>query len=242
VPARRGPSPMVQAAVVAQGEGAGLVDAVVSDFAVWADVWAGGFGSGGVGLGGCAAADRSVGPRVVEADPESAEFDLEYDPAAAAGCAGENGAVVGEHAGGDSPLHKGMLKGAEDIGAGDAAPHVAAEGAAGVVVEEVENLDVGAVGELPVGGVGLPAFVRLLGRDRRHDDRGHFWGWGVKKPRRVKTRQIVETAGTVQTAAAAEVGVPALHGWIRQSFKTKMVVRVRYFAVSRFCVAGDWSG
>jgi hypothetical protein len=125
-----------------------------------------------------AAGLRMVGPGVVEADPESAEFDLEGDAAAAAGCAGEDGAVVGEHAGGDSPLHKGMLKGAEDIGAGDAAPHVAAEGAAGVVVEEVENLDVGAVGELPVGGVGLPAFVRLLGREPAPRRPGSLLGLG----------------------------------------------------------------
>jgi hypothetical protein len=49
-----------------------------------------------------AAGLRVVGPGVVEADPESAEFDLENDCAAAAGRAGEDGAVVGEHAGGDS--------------------------------------------------------------------------------------------------------------------------------------------
>ena len=34
---------------------------------------------------------------------------------------------------------------------------------AGVVVEPVEDLDVGAIGKPPVGEVGLPAFIWLLG-------------------------------------------------------------------------------
>ena len=37
------------------------------------------------------------------------------------------------------------------------------DGEAGVVIEMVEDLDVGAVGEGPVGGVELPAFVGLVG-------------------------------------------------------------------------------
>ena len=34
-----------------------------------------------------------------------------------------------------------------------------------MVVFDVEDLDLGAVGQLPVGDVGLPAFVWLLGRE-----------------------------------------------------------------------------
>jgi hypothetical protein len=47
-------SDVVQAAVVPQNDGAGLIDAVVADAPVWVDAGAsgGGFGSGGVGLGG----------------------------------------------------------------------------------------------------------------------------------------------------------------------------------------------
>jgi hypothetical protein len=44
-----------------------------------------------------AAGLRVVGPGVVEEDPSLAELDLEGDPAAASGCAGEDRAVVGEH-------------------------------------------------------------------------------------------------------------------------------------------------
>ena len=44
-------------------------------------------------------------------------------------------------------------------------PRVAgdAEGVAGVVVEPGEDLGVGAVGESPVGEIGLPGFVWLFG-------------------------------------------------------------------------------
>ena len=51
----------------------------------------------------------------------------------------------------------------DDDGAGDAAVGGDRQGVAGVVVEPVEDLDVGAVGEPPVGEVGLPAFVGLFG-------------------------------------------------------------------------------
>ena len=79
--------------------------------------------------------------------------------AAAAGQAGEDGGVVGEHGRGDSPAQEGVLEGVHDVGAGDGAARDARDGEPGVVVEEVEDLHVGAVGQLPVGGVGLPAFV-----------------------------------------------------------------------------------
>jgi len=67
---------VVQAAVVAEGDGAGLVDAVVADPAVWVDVGAagGGFGSGGVGLPRCGAAERAVWADVVVVAPESGQL------------------------------------------------------------------------------------------------------------------------------------------------------------------------
>jgi hypothetical protein len=56
---------------------------------------------------------------------------------------------------GDSEEH-----GGDDV-SGDRGVGGAAEQVAGVVVEPVEHFDVGAVGQAPVGEVGLPAFVGL---------------------------------------------------------------------------------
>ena len=55
----------------------------------------------------------------------------------------------------------------DDDVAGDRGVGGAAEQVAGVVVEPVEDLDVGAVGQAPVGEVGLPALVGLGGSKRR---------------------------------------------------------------------------
>ena len=48
-------------------------------------------------------------------------------------------------------------------GASDPAVGAHGQGVAGVVVEEVQDFDVGVIGESPVGEVGLPAFVGLFG-------------------------------------------------------------------------------
>jgi len=48
-----------------------------------------------------------------------------------------------------------------------------------VVVEKVQNLHISAVGEMPVGGVGLPAFVGLVGAEPVPGGSGSFlWLWG----------------------------------------------------------------
>jgi hypothetical protein len=51
----------------------------------------------------------------------------------------------------------------EDAGAGDAAMRGDRQGVAGVVVELAQDLHVGVIGQPPVGEVGLPALIRLLG-------------------------------------------------------------------------------
>ena len=56
----------------------------------------------------------------------------------------------------------GIEKCLDDIGAGDASVRSDVEQVAGVVVEEVQDLGVGAVGKGPVGEVGLPGFVGLV--------------------------------------------------------------------------------
>jgi hypothetical protein len=55
-------------------------------------------------------------------------------------------------------LH-GVTEGLDDDGAGDRGVGGDRQGVAGVVVEEGEDLGVGAVGEWVVGEVGLPALV-----------------------------------------------------------------------------------
>ena len=57
----------------------------------------------------------------------------------------------------------GSQEGADHGLAGDAWVGAAGEKVAGVVIEPVDDLHTGAVGELPVGEVGLPAFVGLVG-------------------------------------------------------------------------------
>ena len=57
----------------------------------------------------------------------------------------------------------GFAEGIHDDGSGDAAVRGDRECVAGVVVEPGEDFGVGLVGEPPVGEVGLPAFVGLVG-------------------------------------------------------------------------------
>jgi hypothetical protein len=45
-------------------------------------------------------------------------------------------------------------------------------------------------------------------RKRFQDERGRLCGWGVTKPRRVRIRQIVETAGTFVTDGSAARWAP----------------------------------
>jgi hypothetical protein len=99
-------------------------------------------------------------------DSEVAQQGLEGVAAAGeAGCAG--GSVVGEGGGrravcGDRGQERGDDGGACDPGRGGAAQQQV-----GVVVEEVEDLRVGPVGQGPVGEVRLAALVSLGGPDRR---------------------------------------------------------------------------
>ena len=59
-------------------------------------------------------------------------------------------------------LGRGQERG-DDVVAGDRARARCRQQEPGVVVEEVEDLDVGAVSEAPVGEVGLPGLVGLGG-------------------------------------------------------------------------------
>jgi hypothetical protein len=81
----------------------------------------------------------------------------------AAVAAGEDRAVVGQDAGRIAVQGGDGAVGAVDGRGGEHRSGEAAETEAGVVVDPVEDLGVGAVGEEPVGDVGLPALVGLSG-------------------------------------------------------------------------------
>ena len=104
---------------------------------------------------------------MTEGDPAGVEGELEGDSTGAAVAAGEDGAIVRQHAGG-LPVDDGSsLEAAIDVGglehvsgdAGDAEPRV--------VIDNVEHLDVSAVAQAPMGDVGLPPLV-WLGRLEPH--------------------------------------------------------------------------
>src|SRR5215831_1544121 len=72
---------------------------------------------------------------------------------------------VGEHFGGEAVLSGGVMKRLDDVGALGGAERPGGDRQPRVVVEHVEDLDVAAVGERPMGGVGLPALVGELGAE-----------------------------------------------------------------------------
>src|SRR5215207_3056651 len=107
-----------------------------------------------------------VGPGMIEPHAEDTEFDLQRDPALTALFGGEHCTVVAEYLGRDSPPGKGFAEAGHHIVAGGVAAGVAAQTGPGVVVDNVQDRDLRTVGQLPVGDVGLPAFVGLLGAKR----------------------------------------------------------------------------
>jgi hypothetical protein len=66
----------------------------------------------------------------------------------------------------------------DDVGAFDSEVRVGGQAEAGVVVEEVEDLDVGAVGQLPVGSVDLPHLVGEVGLEAYEGAAGALLGLG----------------------------------------------------------------
>ena len=63
---------------------------------------------------------------------------------------------VGQDCGGGAPAGERGEEGVHDVGAGHVGSGQAGQRHPRVVVEDVEDFDLGAVGELPVGDVGLP--------------------------------------------------------------------------------------
>ena len=112
-----------------------------------------------------AAGGRVVRPGVLLDDAEAVEkvFEAVAATLAAGEAGGEDHPVVGQRGGRDAVGFEGFGERVDDDRAGDAAVGGDRDGVAGVVVEPAEDLDVGAVGEAPVGEVGLPA-SRSAGR------------------------------------------------------------------------------
>jgi hypothetical protein len=69
-----------------------------------------------------------------------------------------------------------------DVLALEHVPGVAVQAVAGVVVDQVEDLSVSAAGQGPVGDVGLPALVRLFGREPHIAGLGALVGLGGDEP------------------------------------------------------------
>jgi hypothetical protein len=110
-----------------------------------------------------AAGLRVIRPGMAADHAARVQGHLESHPPVAAVAAGEDRAVVGEHSGGiavaasQGPVGGVDGRGGEDRGRG------AGQAEAGVVVDPVADLGVAAVGQRPVGDVGLPALVGLGG-------------------------------------------------------------------------------
>src|SRR5262245_28160198 len=156
---------------------------------------------------------RVVGPGVDVVDAQFAEQDLQCGAAATAGGGGEDGAVVGQHPGRCAPLGEGGGDGVDDVGAGHDGLGEAGDAHPGVVVNDVE-VYLGAVGQAQWVTSACHSLLGCSAQKRFHAERGRSCGCAVMKPRRVRMRQIVETAGTVVMAGsvarwAAMVSAPA---------------------------------
>jgi hypothetical protein len=105
---------------------------------------------------------------MLEDDAQAHKLRLQQHCAFARG-AGEDGAVVGQQRGWKAVFFCGGVEDLDNVGSLDGAEDDAGGEQAGVVVEVVEDFDVGAVGEAPVSGVALPHLVgqRRLEADER---------------------------------------------------------------------------
>src|SRR5262245_40916225 len=100
-----------------------------------------------------------VGPRATVFDAEFAQGDLQGGASVAALFGGEDGPVVGQHAGRCAPPGEGGGEGIDNVGAGGDGSGLAGDRGAGVVIDDVEDFDVGVIGQAPVRDVGLPQLV-----------------------------------------------------------------------------------
>jgi hypothetical protein len=105
----------------------------------------------GMSWGAVLLAHTEVGEQVLEAVPATGE------------AGGVDRSVVGERGGGPAVRIAGRAEGGHHVVPGDPPERHAGEQVAGVVVEPADDLDLAAIGEPPVGEVGLPALVGCRG-------------------------------------------------------------------------------
>jgi hypothetical protein len=104
-----------------------------------------------------------IGAGVPVADAQGGQLQLDR-ATAAAGCGGEDRAVVGQHRGGHPMRGGGGVEAGHDIGCFGGGAGVAGDQEPGVVIEHVEDLDLDAAGKVPVGDIGsLGRAVRPAG-------------------------------------------------------------------------------
>ena len=104
-----------------------------------------------------------VGPGVVEPDPEDTELNLEGDPALATLFGGEDRPIISQHLGGDSPLGKSFAEAGDHVRAGGVRSGITDQTEPGVVINNVQDRHLGAVGQPPMSDIGLPTLIRLIG-------------------------------------------------------------------------------
>jgi len=124
-----------------------------------------------------------IWPRVLGGDAEVVELGLDR-AAAVAGAGGGDGAVVGEQGGREPVCCCGFVEGGDDVAGLGRGERAGRDDQAGVVIDDVEDLHDRVAVEVPVGRVGLPAFVGQLGFEANERRAGPLVGLGTMKPRR----------------------------------------------------------
>ena len=98
---------------------------------------------------------------MLDLDAEAFQLQLESH-LAAAGAAAEDGGVVAQEGSGQAVAIGSREEDLDHVGGPDGGEGGRLQEQSGVVVEEVQDLDQGAIGELPGGGVALPGLVGQL--------------------------------------------------------------------------------
>ena len=126
-----------------------------------------------------------VGPGVSGADAHRGEG-VGEDVAVRRGVVGQEPGRPADTRGGGGEHDEALLPGARSAGPARRRP-------AAVVIDDVEDLDLGAVGELPGGVVELPAVVGPLGGEAARGPLGALAGSSTINPRALRIRQIVDS-------------------------------------------------
>jgi hypothetical protein len=98
------------------------------------------------------------------ADAEGDQFRFD-DTDSVAGGGGENGAVVAQDAGGKAPVGCRFVEGGDHVDGLEDRESDRGDTQAGVVVDDVQDLDLAPVGQSYVGDVHLPAFIGQFGSE-----------------------------------------------------------------------------